>query len=142
MINDPNHAVQGASGKAIKGIGILHLDMDPDELQIYFEDGSIVLLDNNQQCCETRFMHTDDNFGDFLGATFLGAEVLDGPTIEIPGSPKNERLQESQFLVISTSVGKFTVVNYNRHNGYYDGFKIEVKNLSVWARPPISKLVL
>lgn len=31
---------------------------------------------------------------------------------------------ESQFLMIRTSLGVFTVVNYNEHNGYYGGFAL------------------
>ena len=64
-------------------------------------------------------MHTDDELTDFHGAEFRGAEVRDGPTKSKYGEP-----QESQFLIIHTSIGDFTVVNYNEHNGYYGGFWI------------------
>jgi hypothetical protein len=65
-------------------------------------------------------MHTDDVLQDFIGAKLLNAEVREGPTeLDKYGDPI-----ESEFLVVSTSIGFFTVVNYNEHNGYYGGFII------------------
>lgn len=50
----------------------------------------------------------------------MSAESRDGPeeADEYGGS------KESQFLIITTDMGAFTIVNYNEHNGYYGGFSI------------------
>ena len=109
-------AVTEASGKEIAA-----LDIDEKRLLFTFADGTAMkLYDDGQSCCERRYMHTDDQLEDFVGAQFREAEVRNGPTESIEyGDPK-----ESQFLVVTTSVGQFTVVNYNEHNGYYGGFAI------------------
>jgi hypothetical protein len=96
---------------------------DTDKLVLTFTDKSALeIWDDGQSCCEHRFMHTDDELGDFVGATFLDAEVRDGPAEDMEYGEK-----ESQFLVISTSIGQFTVVNYNEHNGYYGGFWLQAR---------------
>ena len=64
-------------------------------------------------------MHTDDDLAAFVGAKLLGARIADGPTIE-----EDYEVKESQFLIVETSLGEFTVVNYNEHNGYYGGFEL------------------
>jgi hypothetical protein len=102
-------------GKIIK-----NLEIADNELRFTFEDNTgMRLFDNGQSCCEVRYMYTDDKLSDFIGAALLGAEIREGPTEEIWGEPK-----ESQFLIVSTSNGQFTVVNYNEHNGYYGGFLV------------------
>ena len=111
---------QDAVGKQIKD-----LSLHDDRLHIYFEDGTgIQIYDDGQSCCEDRWMHTDDELADFAGSTFLGAELRDGPTESGDCEEK-----ESQFLLINTSAGTFTMVNYNEHNGYYGGFWMAVKPL-------------
>lgn len=118
--SDTNSAMLQAQGKIIAALSI-----SDKELTIKFNDETgIVLFDDGQSCCEHRYMHTDDNLPDFIGAQFLGAKIQDGPTeTDECGDPK-----ESQFLIVSTSLGEFTVVNYNEHNGYYGGFWIAAKS--------------
>ena len=115
-----------AALKESAGKEIATLDIDEERLLFTFTDGTAMkLYDNGQYCCEKRYMHTDDRLGDFIGAQFRKAEVRDGPTeIMEWGEPK-----ESQFLLITTSIGQFTVVNYNEHNGYYGGFALEAKKV-------------
>jgi hypothetical protein len=31
-------------------------------------------------------------------------------------------VHETQFLIVDTTKGSFTIVNHNEHNGYYGGF--------------------
>ena len=105
-----------AMGKTIVD---LRLVPDTDALYFTFDDGSqMKVYDDGQSCCETRYMSTDDPLADFIGATLLGAELLDGPTTITEYSEEHE----TQFLRIKTSVGDFTMVNHNEHNGYYGGF--------------------
>jgi len=93
-------------------------------LVLKFTDGTgIVLFDDGRSCCESRYMHTDDDLAYYADATLLEAVVEDGPTeMDEYDEPK-----ESQFLIVGTSKGEFTVVNYNEHNGYYGGFAIECR---------------
>ena len=102
-----------------KKIVDLRLPPETDALYFTFADGSqMKVYDDGQSCCETRYMKTDDPLADFIGATLLGGELLEGPTTDGEwGEP-----HETQFLRIKTSVGDFTMVNHNEHNGYYGGF--------------------
>ena len=110
-----NIVLNGAINKKINQIVILN-----DKLIFYFDDGSIVrMFDDDYQCCEKRYMHTDDDLDYYVGSYFLGAEVRQGGDESIKGYEI-----ESEFLIINTSLGQFTIVNYNKHNGYYSGFDI------------------
>lgn len=106
---------QAHKDKEIKDLGIVD-----NVLLFTFTDGTrMKLFDDGQSCCEARWMHTDDKLIDFIGATLQGADIREGPTKDADDEP-----EESQFLIVSTSRGQFTVVNYNAHNGYYGGFWI------------------
>ena len=109
-------AILNSKNKQIASIGIY----DETLLFVFDDNTTLTIFDDGQSCCEHRYMHTDDKLDDFIGATFQGAEVRDGPTEGIEYEP----MKESQFLIITTSKGQFTVVNYNEHNGYYGGFSI------------------
>jgi hypothetical protein len=110
------NAFQESIGKTIKGLWLVD-----NELRFDFEDGSrIKLFDDGQSCCEYRYMHTDDTLSDFIGAKLMDADVRDGGSIE----GEYDCYKESQFLIVTTSLGQFTVVNYNEHNGYYGGFAL------------------
>lgn len=106
---------QAHKDKEIKDLGIV----DNALLFTFTDDTRMKLFDDGQSCCESRWMHTDDKLSDFIGATLQGADMREGPTTDEDGEPK-----ESQFLIVSTSKGQFTAVNYNAHNGYYGGFWI------------------
>jgi len=110
---------------------ISELKIDPDSnfgdggLIINFTDKSgIVIYDGGRSCCESRWMHTDDKLTAFEGAILLDAEVREGTEVE-----SDYEYKESQFLIVKTSYGEFTVVNYNEHNGYYGGFCLSVKSI-------------
>jgi len=114
--DDSSKICSAAIGKIIT-----ELSIHENALWFTFSDGSkINFYDDGQSCCEHRYMHTDDDLKYYIGATLLGAAIKDGPTESDEwGDPK-----ESEFLIIKTSEGEFTVVNYNEHNGYYGGFSI------------------
>ena len=112
--------IDGAIGKTIKSLAISTAEHDDGALVFGFADGSsIQLRDDGRSCCEHRWMHTDDDLAAFVGAKLLGARIADGPTIE-----EDYEVKESQFLIVETSLGEFTIVNYNEHNGYYGGFEL------------------
>jgi len=108
-------AFTASLNKPIAGIKI-----DRYELVLTFEDGTaLTFTDQGQSCCESRYMVCDDDLQNFIGSTFTGAELLDGPR-----QPDDYGEHEVQFLHIATTRGKFTVSNHNEHNGYYGGFAI------------------
>jgi hypothetical protein len=113
-------------GKTIKS-----LDISGDQLFMRFTDGTgIHIWDDGQSCCEVRHMHCDDDLDAFVGAEFRGAEVREGGTKESEWG-----VWESQFLIVNTSIGSFTVANYNERNGYYGGFDITVRPLDPEPTP-------
>ena len=93
-------------------------------LVITFTDKSgIVIYDAGRSCCESRWMHTDDELSAFVGAKLLDAEIRKGSVDE-----SDYEYKESQFIIVKTSLGEFTLVNYNEHNGYYGGFWLVVES--------------
>jgi hypothetical protein len=98
----------------------LVLDKENNQLRITFESGrTVTIYDDEQRCCEYRYMSTDDDLSQFVGATFLGYEVRDAPNID-----DDCEEHEVQFLVILTDRGNISFANHNEHNGYYGGFKL------------------
>jgi hypothetical protein len=118
---DSVESLKGSLGKEIKKI-----QLEEKALTITFADDSqIELFDDGQSCCERRYMHTDDELSKFVGSKFTGASVREGAEERDEyGEPK-----DSEFLIIDTSSGSFTIVNYNEHNGYYGGFSIKARRL-------------
>jgi len=114
-----------AIGKKIKDIKI-----NDDALYLLFEDGyQIMIYDNKQECCEERFMSTDDDLEYFIGSKLLGASIKHGGTLisdEEEDEDEKNPYHEIQFLEIQTDKGVFTVVNHNKNNGYYSGFDLSV----------------
>lgn len=112
----------GSSVKAYKkaiGLKIESVKLENDALWFTFEGGyKMKLSDEGQSCCEHRYMVTDDNLDDYVGAIFLGAEIKDAPNVEDPYGEAHE----VQFLEIKTDKGVFTMATHNEHNGYYGGF--------------------
>lgn len=113
-----------AIGKTITDLRI----RDEEALEFTFKDGTrLALFDDGQSCCEHRWMHTDDDLAYYVGSDLQGAEVREGPEVE-----DSYEVKESEFLIVTTTKGQFTVVNYNEHNGYYGGFLIRARTL-----PPV-----
>lgn len=93
----------------------------PDELILTFTDGTAIrIFDDGQSCCESRYMTTDDDLEYYVGSLFLDITVKEGPTT----GDEYDDPHETQFLVIKTSLGEFTMVTHNEHNGYYGGFEV------------------
>lgn len=110
-------AYQAAQGKEISLVELVD-----DALRLRFSDGTGVRFhDEGQSCCEHRYMRTDDDLSEFVGAKFLEAELRDAPN-----EPDEYGEHEVQFLAIKTDRGAFVMSSHNEHNGYYGGFAIEV----------------
>ena len=112
-----------------KTITALLLDDEHDTLCFVFEDGEKMRVsDEGHQCCETRYMRTDDALGDYLGAKFMGMVIKDAPNQpEEPDQYGDYGEHEVQFLEVRTDRGVFTMASHNEHNGYYGGFCIKVE---------------
>ncbi len=117
-----NEGVQGLNDSMGKPIRVLELLNDTLKLAV---DGGPLLnvFDEGQSCCESRYMRTDDDPAQFIGATLVSVEVRTAPSID--GEYGDEH--EVQFLVVVTDRGHVTFSNHNEHNGYYGGFAITVK---------------
>ena len=114
-------AVRAAMGKTIAS---LRLDEDEGLLKFVFgDDSNLTIYDAGQSCCESRYMRTDDNLADFVGAKFLGTEIKDAPDME-----DDYGVHEVQFLEVKTDKGVFTMASHNEHNGYYGGFALRARS--------------
>ena len=105
------------SGKLISAVAL-----QDDALTIRFADGTgLVLRDDGQDCCETRYMDSDDDLSEIVGGVLYGVEVRD---VSQDIEARDDFYHEIQFLVVKTSKGDLTVCTHNEHNGYYGGFSI------------------
>jgi len=109
-----------------KVIASIKIDEDANhgkgELQIGFTDGTkLYVHDDRQQCCEYRYLHTDDDLTYYIGATLIKLRIA-----EVTSVKQEDYAYEHdvQFLHIVTSKGTFTLETHNEHNGYYGGFSI------------------
>jgi hypothetical protein len=132
-INDTSLAVvELYSGQVIKKITMdsEKITRDSEVLIITFESGSkIQIMDDGQSCCETRYMHCEDeaDFEYLQGSVFRFIEVVDAPDEENEGAGEYDDVHEVQFCNILTSKGVIQLTCHNEHNGYYGGFGVEVK---------------
>lgn len=109
--------------QAITSLGIVKDDWTEDSLVFELANGfDFRLYDGGQSCCESRYMNTDDDLNYFVGSTLMDIRMASGPSE--PGTYGDAL--DSEFLIVKTSLGEFTVVNYNNHNGYYGGFWVKV----------------
>ena len=126
--NDPTWDSQGENIVAIK--------MDPDytengALLVDFDGGTrLVIFDADRQCCEERYLHTDDDLAQFVGATFLG---LSRRSVE--KKEEDYEVHEIVFIAVKTSLGHITLETHNVHNGYYGGFDISVRLETIEQKP-------
>ena len=110
-----NKALEESVGKTILWAQLVYDVL----LTIALDDGFMLKLSDGQQdCCENRYMRTDDDLEYYAGSTLLGIEIRDAP--DAPGAD----VHEVQFLAVKTSKGEFVMSSHNEHNGYYGGFEV------------------
>ena len=120
MLGGNKESVEAFTGSLNKTIVALTLG-DDDALHFEFSDGSkMKLSDEGQSCYENRYMRTDDNLADYVGAKLQGAKIK-----EAPNEADEYGEHEVQFLEVQTDHGVFTMASHNEHNGYYGGFWIQ-----------------
>lgn len=113
-------------GKVIKAAELTSTwrDETPDELVLTFKDGSVLKISDEVDCCELRYMHTDDDLKDLLGCALLGFEIKKGTYVSYQRD--TDDVHDIQFLEIKTDKGCVTMTSHNEHNGYYAGFNIKL----------------
>ena len=108
-------------------LGVCHPELFPsnDQVLITFTDGArLVIEDVARQCCEQRYIETDDNLQLYEGATFTGLRVKNGDGSGADLDADDSNVVDCQFLEVNTDKGFTTFKAYNIHNGYYGGFDI------------------
>lgn len=91
-------------------------------IRIDFDDNTSLLLeDADQQCCERRYITTDDNLDDIVGQTLLAIKRRHWETLY----NSDETCHQTQFLEVQTDKDFVTFAAHNEHNGYYSGFCLE-----------------
>jgi hypothetical protein len=97
---------------------------DPEKIVVSFRDGSeLILWDDNQACCETRSVTSDDPLGeedDFLQDVSLEA----GPVCVDIAETEEYSHHETAFLRLHLRKRVLTFETHADHNGYYGGFDI------------------
>jgi len=105
--------------EAYYGAIISEAQINDNALIITFADGEKVrIYDAGQDCCETRYMSTDDDVRSLIGHKLIRIEGK-------PGANRDDGIDEYHeinFIEIVTDAGFVTLVNHNEHNGYYGGF--------------------
>lgn len=110
-----------------KNLEIQDIIFDGKEIIIKFSNNiAIKIMDNAQNCCEIRFMTTDDSIKHIIGHRLMDVEVVDGPD---KSDEDNYLYHEIQFLNIKTNFSSIQFASHNEHNGYYGGFSIEIEEL-------------
>lgn len=102
---------------------ILSAHVEADTLILELSNGTLFLTDTMQQCCEHRYMQTDDDLS-ILKGKYLSKIVVKDGTMRDDG---RVTCIESQFLELHYHIGFVTIKSYNEHNGYYGGFDIRWK---------------
>lgn len=111
-------------GKKLMGIAI-----EDDELRLSFgSQGTLIVSDAGQSCCEHRYMTTDDKLEDYVGGNLLNIEIkpVPIPTLEDDSGD----CHEIEFVEVTTTKGSFVLVTHNEHNGYYGGFSVTARHLA------------
>lgn len=107
------------------GRKITAIALTEQSLVLGFADGTyLTLRDDGQSCCESRYMTTDDDPASLVGHTLLRIEGKPGTT---SSDTEHDTEHETVFVEIATDGGFITIVNHNKHNGYYGGFALCIK---------------
>lgn len=102
-------------GRIIKNIVLIS-----NQLIFTFNDDSrLILLDDGNQCCEERFLTTDDDLSMFIGDQLVS--IIEKDFLE-----KHDTGETAECLIleVQTNKGFFSFQCHNIHNGYYSGFNL------------------
>lgn len=127
-----------AASSPILGLRMVTNDHEPHdrhdwpgrpELHIRTIEGTLVLYDDGQCCCEHRYMSTDDDLPYYVGSTLMNIEEC---SHNVDRDDDYDVCHEQTFVKVTTTLGSFTLVSHNEHNGYYGGISLQLK----FAKPP------
>lgn len=109
------------------GKRITSMTVEEKAATLSFDDGTrLIITDEAQSCCETRYLHTDDDLAFIAGCTLLAIE--EAPSQAATKEDENDWcVHDVCFIHIQTSGGRVTLQTHNEHNGYYGGFCIAAK---------------
>ena len=95
-----------------------------DRLQLTFENGKRVYIsDCASLCCEARYMTTDDDVAVLVGGALRRIEVKEGPSEHIDKWEEHDTC----FVEVGTDDAHVVLTTHNKHNGYYGGFNVMVR---------------
>lgn len=118
--------LEGKSAEAfLKVVGkkIMGITMENDELRLSFgSQGTLIVSDQGQSCCEHRYITTDDKLSDYVGGNLINIEVKPVPIPTLDSDDGD--CHDIEFVEVTTTKGSFVLVTHNEHNGYYGGFYV------------------
>ena len=109
------------AGRVIRSITLLD-----DSLTFRFDNARLILSDRRPDCCEYRYLRTDDDLHQFIGASIIDMGVSETPQEEIIEPRRNVEnpYHTAQFLRVLTTQGVLVISVHNDHNGYYEGITL------------------
>lgn len=120
----PEHMPVSYAALLGRPIGVV--SVEGDTLCVRFVGGGALRIrDDAQECCESRYVTTDDDLPSFVGAKVVSLEAAEGPDILCE---EGGDAHETMFVKLETTAGTITLVTHNEHNGYYGGFDV----VSTW----------
>lgn len=135
MITYPNFYAPsnlGCYGRVISKVELIestdrYCENPCTKLRLDFEDGSaLIVFDDGQNCCEARYMRTDDPINDLVGGRLVDIVLNKAKAVEGTYSCDSH---EIEFLDVKTDKGVVSFSCHNEHNGYYGGFSLAIEEL-------------
>jgi hypothetical protein len=83
----------------------------------------ISIEDRGQNCCEHRYVTTDDDVKALIGRRLTHIEPKPVPT-DAPPQDDYSDVHEICFVEVQAEDQCVTLVTHNEHNGYYGGFDL------------------
>lgn len=119
-----------------RGRTITAVEMVENALVLMFDDGTAIrVLDTEQHCCERRYMTADKDLPSLIGCKLTRIEIKAAAEFCITLDDGDPGFADIQFVEIGTDKGFVTIANHNEHNGYYDGFRLTIKEIGRVAAP-------
>ena len=103
---------------------IRNISIDNETLVIETNQGRLMVRDDGQDCCESRYMTCEDRD--------IWPSLIDGHLISIEDKvalyhrDDTSEVHEISFIEFTTDRGIFQILNHNEHNGYYGGFGVHM----------------
>lgn len=110
------------------GLRIVEASLD-EGLKLTCANGWVIVLnDEGQSCCESRYITCDDDVGSLVGGVFYGVRKSTARREWVANDKEyHGEVHEVVFIDVVTSVGSITLCTHNEHNGYYGGFDVTIR---------------